>query len=105
MGRKEDRYNLHHWLCKSRWWATNDMNCEMIKYNTHQAIHTLFANDIFPEQIVRLTNLTSRVLKPEVVKELFDLLNYRDIHNPDEWYKEGSILLHKNRRWRDIDIE
>jgi hypothetical protein len=60
----------------------------MIKYNTHQAIHTLFANDIFPEQIVRLTDMTSKVLKPEIIQELMELLSYRDIHNPEDWYKE-----------------
>lgn len=60
----------------------------MIRYNTHQAIHTLFANDIFPEQIERLTNMTSRVLRPEVVSALLEVLNYRDIHNPEEWYKD-----------------
>lgn len=70
----------------------------MIKYNTHQAIHTLFANDIFPEQIVRLTDMTSKVLKPEIIQELMELLSYRDIHNPEDWYKEWAILLPKRFR-------
>lgn len=98
MSKKENRYNVHHWLCKSRWWDTNDLNCEMIKYNTHQAIHTLFANDIFPEQIERLTNITSRVLKPEIVQQLLEVLNYRDIHNPEDRYKEWCLLLPKRYR-------
>lgn len=77
----------------------------MIKYNTHQAIHTLFANDIFPEQIERLTNMTSRVLRPEVVSALLEVLNYRDIHNPEEWYKDWVLLLPKRYRWRNTDTE
>ena len=65
----------------------------MIRVPTHDAIHTLFSNEIFPEQIERLTNLTSRVLRPEVVKEIYEILSYRDIHNPEEWYKDGCLLL------------
>ena len=104
--KREKKYNLHHWIPKSRWWDTNDTNCEMIRVTTHDAIHTLFSNDIFPEQILRLTNLTSRSLKPEVVKEIFDILKYRDIHNPDERYKDECILLPKRYRgWRDTDTE
>ena len=60
----------------------------MIRNTIHDSIHTLFANEIFPEQIERLTNLTSKVLKPEIVKEILDVLSYRDIHDPSEWYKE-----------------
>ena len=70
----------------------------MIRVPTHDAIHTLFSNDIFPEQILRLTNLTSKVLQPEIVKEIFDILRYRDIHNPEEWYKDECILLPKRYR-------
>jgi hypothetical protein len=60
----------------------------MIRVTTHDAIHTLFANEIFPEQIVRLVNMSSRVLRPEVVQELIETLTCRDIHNPEDWYKE-----------------
>jgi hypothetical protein len=56
----------------------------MLRVSTHDAIHTLFANEIFPEQIERLTNLTSRVLKPEIVKEILDILSNSDIQNPEE---------------------
>ena len=86
--KREKKYSLHHWCPRSRYGATNDLNCEMIRNTTHDAIHTVFVNDIFPEQIERLTNMTSKVLKPEIVKEILDVLSYRDIHNPDERYKE-----------------
>ena len=88
MSKKENRYNLHHRLPKSRGGETNDLNCEMIKRTTHNAIHTLFSNDIFPEQIARLVNMNSRVVKPEIIQELIDVLGYRDIHNPEDRYKE-----------------
>lgn len=93
--KRDKKYNVHHWLCKSRGGATNDLNCEMIKIPTHDAIHTLFANDIFPEQIARLTDLTSRVLKPEIIQQIYEILSYRDIHNPEERYKEWALLIPK----------
>lgn len=68
----------------------------MIRIPTHDAIHTLFANDIFPEQIVKLLDMSSRVLKPEIVQQLIDVLEYRDIHNPDDRYKEWCLLLPKH---------
>lgn len=104
--KREKKYNLHHRLPKSRWGDTNDTNCEMLRVSTHDAIHTLFANEIFPEQIERLTNLTSRVLKPEIVKEILDILSYRDIHDPSEWYKDWCLLIpRKYKWWRDTDTE
>lgn len=60
----------------------------MIKNTIHDSIHTLFANEIFPEQIKRLTDMTSRVLQPEIVQQIMEILSYRDIHDPSEWYKD-----------------
>lgn len=104
--RRDKKYSIHHRLCKSRWWATNDLNCEMIKNTTHDSIHTLFSNEIFPEQIKRLTDMTSRVLQPEVVQQIMEILSYRDIHNPEEWYKEWVLLIPRRYRWwKDTDTE
>ena len=77
----------------------------MIRVTTHDAIHTLFANEIFPEQITRLVNMSSRVLRPEIVQEIIEVLNYRDIHNPEERYKEWCLLLPKRHKWRNTDTE
>lgn len=96
--RKEREYNSHHWCPRSRYWATNDLNVEAIRRTTHDAIHTIFANEIFPEQIERLTNMTSRVLLPEIQKELLDWINSRDIHDPTQRYKEWALLLPKRLR-------
>lgn len=89
-------YNMHHWCPRSRHGQTNDINCEMIKVNTHDAIHQIFSNDIFPEQIIRLTNMTSKALRTDVVRDIMEVLQYRDIHNPEEWYKEECIWLPKH---------
>jgi hypothetical protein len=37
-------------------------------------------------------------LKPEIIQELMELLSYRDIHNPEDWYKEWCLLLPKKYR-------
>ena len=93
--KKETNYNLHHICPSSRWGITNDINCEMIKETTHSAIHTLFSNMIFPEQIIRLTDLSAKTLKPEIVSELMEILQYRDVHDPSLWYKEDAIWIPK----------
>ena len=97
---REVKYNLHHICPSSRGGMTNDINCEMIKQTTHSAIHTLFSNEIFPEMIMRLTNLNWKALKPEVVKEIAEVLQERDIHNPEEWYKEDCLWIPKKRIYR-----
>lgn len=71
---------------------------ETIRKTVHDAIHTVFTNDIFPEQIERLTNMTSRVLLPEIQKELLERLNMRDIHDPTQRYKEWALYLPKRYR-------
>ena len=86
--KKERECNEHHRSPKSRFGATNDLNVETIRKTVHNAIHTVFANDIFPEQIERLTNMTSRVLLPEIQKELLERINQRDIHDPTQRYKD-----------------
>lgn len=88
---------MHHRCPRSRHGQTNDINCEMLKDKTHQAIHQVFSNDIFPEQIIRLTNMTSKALKAEVVQEIMELFRDRDIHNPDDWYKDECLRLPKHK--------
>lgn len=96
--RKEREYNDHHRCPRSKFWATNDLNVETIRKTVHDAIHTVFANDIFPEQVERLTNMTSRVLLPEIQQELLERLNARDIHDPTQRYKEWALFLPKRYR-------
>lgn len=99
-GKREIKYNSHHICPSSRGWITNDVNCEMIKATTHAAIHTLFSNEIFPEQIIRLANLNWKALKPEIVQELIETLQARDIHNPEERYKEECLRVPKHTIYR-----
>lgn len=98
MSRNSKSYSLHHELPSSRWGATNDINCEMIKENTHRAIHTLFANQMFAEKIITMTNLDAKALRSDVVEEILEVLERRDINNPYDWYKEWAILFPKNKK-------
>ena len=98
--KKEAKYNNHHICPSSRGWITNDINCEMIKQTTHNAIHTLFGNDIFPEQIIRLTNLNAKALRPEIITQLIEVLELRNIHNPEDWYKEDCLRIPKNKFYK-----
>jgi len=98
--KKETKYNMHHICPSSRWGITNDINCEMIKQSTHQAIHTLFSNEIFPEQIVRLANLSAKALRPEVVSQLMEVLERRDMEDPEAWYKPECLRIPKHRFYK-----
>ena len=88
-------YNNHHLCPISRWCATNDLNVQSIRRTVHDAIHTVFTNSIFPEQIEKLTDMTSRVLLPEIQKELEERLSMRDIHDPTQRYQEWALILPK----------
>ena len=68
----------------------------MIKDKTHQAIHQVFSNDIYPEQILRLTNMTSKALKAEVVQEILEIFERKNIHDPEERYKDECLRLPKH---------
>lgn len=98
--KKEAKYNMHHICPSSRGGITNDINCEMIKQTTHTAIHTLFSNEIFPEQIIRLANLSAKALRPEVVSQLMEILQTRDINDPEAWYKSDCLWVPKHKFYK-----
>ncbi len=43
------------------------------------------------DQLLELIKLSEKALKPEVVKELKEMINKRDIHDPTQRYKEECI--------------
>ena len=93
--RREKIYNNHHLCPASRWWATNETNIEVLRMTTHDAIHTVFGNMIFPEQLDKLKELTKKALLPDVYAELTEWLYSRDINDPTQRYKEWALLLPK----------
>lgn len=71
----------------------------MIKLTTHRAIHTLFDNKVFWEQIVKLIDLNAKALKPEIAAELIECLNQRDLQDPEARYKEECLRVPKKKRF------
>ena len=91
MGKMENNYSVHHILPKSRWWTSLDRNVELLKNNTHRAIHTLFANQMIWEQLITTVWLSERALREDVRRWLLDTLSSRDIEDPYEWYVPSAI--------------
>lgn len=89
-------YSDHHELPQNpAWtkekWSNHPNNIIRLKDVKHRAIHDLFENLMFPEQVIELINLSWTALKPEVKQEFLDLIHKRDIHNPHERYNEECI--------------
>lgn len=91
MPKIENNYSMHHILPKSRDWASNDRNIELIKNTTHRAIHTLFANQTIAEQLITTVWLSEKALREDVRRWLIDTLTSRDIEDPYEWYRWDCI--------------
>lgn len=91
MPKIENNYSMHHILPKSRDWASNDRNIELIKNTTHRAIHTLFANQMIAEQLITTVWLSEKALREDVRRRLLDTLTSRDIQDPYEWYRWDCI--------------
>ena len=87
MPKIENNYSMHHILPKSRDWASNDRNIELIKNTTHRAIHTLFANQMIAEQLITTVWLSEKALREDVRRWLIDTLTSRDIQDPYAWYR------------------
>lgn len=89
--RKPKGYSRHHLLPTSRWWATVPKNLEIIPDMNHKAIHQLFVNQLIAEQLITTINISAKALRPEVKEWLLEVLQSKDISNPELWYKEECI--------------
>lgn len=98
MGKKSKNINYsdHHELPQNPAWtkekgSNHPNNIIRLKDVKHRAIHDLFENLMFPEQVLTLIELSWTALKPEIKQWLIDTLNMKDIHNPHERYREECI--------------
>jgi hemerythrin len=57
----------------------------------HKAIHQLFVNQLIAEQLITTINISAKALRPEVKEWLLEVLQSKDISNPELWYKEECI--------------
>ena len=91
-GEKEITYSQHHILPRSRHWATNSTNVELIRDTQHRAIHTLFENKMIAEQLIRTVEISEKALREDVRMRLLETLTSRNIYDPYERYKKDAIL-------------
>lgn len=89
--KKEFKTSTHHILCKSRGGSNEWANLIELRQNYHQAIHTLFANQMIAEQLITTVWLSEKALREDVREWLLETLWSRDITDPYEWYKGECI--------------
>lgn len=89
--KKEFKYSTHHILCKSRGGSNEESNLSVLRHNYHQAIHTLFSNQMIAEQLLTTIDISAKALREDVKEWLIDTLTTRDIHDPRERYDEKVI--------------
>lgn len=90
MGKKENKTSVHHLLCKSRGGSNSEDNLIRLKHNYHQAIHTLFANQLLAEQLITTVNLSEKALRPEIRAWLLETLTAHDPEDLDFRYKDNT---------------
>ena len=96
MSKKDKLYTDHHLLCQHPYgtnveWSNDPHNILRISDVKHRAIHALFENFMLAEQLITMVNISEKALRPEVKQWLLDTLTSRDIHDPEEWYKDECI--------------
>ena len=89
---KEEMYSRHHILPRSQHGANISTNIELIKDTQHRAIHTLFANKMIAEQLIKTVEISEKALREDVKQRLYETLASRDIWDPYERYIPEVIL-------------
>lgn len=89
---KEEMYSRHHILPRSQHGANISTNIELIKDTQHRAIHTLFANKMIAEQLIKTVEISEKALREDVKEWLIETLTSKNIYDPYERYKEKVII-------------
>lgn len=97
MGRGKE-LTTHHLLCQNPdtnttyKWSNDPINLLRIKWNVHDAIHTLFVNKMIADQMLTCVNISEKALIPEVRDWLVDVLTKNlDPKDPTLRYREECI--------------
>ena len=90
MTKKDFKTSVHHLVCKSRWGKNDEDNLVTLRHNYHQAIHTLFANQLLAEQLITTVNLSEKALRPEIRAWLIETLTAHDPEDLDFRYKDST---------------
>ena len=84
----------HHLVPRSRGGANYPPNTEQTRNSTHQAIHTLFENELIIEKIDTIISLDEAVLKDYFKRIIDDILKM----SPQDVYKIEAFKNSKS--WR-----
>ena len=91
MSKKEREPKLktstHHIVCQSRDGSSHSHNLIELRETTHQALHTLFQNQLLAEQLITTVNISSKALRPEVKERLLETLTAHEADDLEFWYK------------------
>jgi thioredoxin-like negative regulator of GroEL len=91
MSKKEkserEKTSTHHIVCQSRDGSSHSHNLIELRTTTHQALHTLFQNQLLAEQLITTVNISSKALRPEVKERLLETLTAHDADDLEFWYK------------------
>ena len=82
-----EKMTKHHIVCKSQWGTGDKHNLIQLKKSTHEALHTLFYNQLLAEQLITTVNISSKALRPEVKERLLETLTAHDADDLEFWYK------------------
>lgn len=91
-GEKEITFSNHHILPRSKHWATNSTNIELIRDTQHRAIHALFENKMIAEQLIRTIEISEKALRDDVRTRLLETLTSKNIYDPYERYRPNVIV-------------
>ena len=85
--KKEIKLTTHHLLPSSRNGSSHSHNLVELRETYHQALHTLFSNQLLAEQLITTVNISSKALRPEVKERLLETLTAHDADDLEFWYK------------------
>lgn len=85
--RDKEKTTTHHIVCRSRYGSGDKHNLIELRATTHQALHTLFENQLLAEQLITTVNISSKALRPEVKERLLETLTAHDADDLEFWYK------------------
>lgn len=85
--KKEIKLTTHHLLPSSKGGSSHSHNLVELRETYHQAIHTLFANQLLAEQLITTVNISSKALRPEVKERLLETLTAHDADDLEFWYR------------------
>lgn len=87
MKKDNEKTSTHHIVCRSRYGSSDKHNLIELRKTQHEALHTLFSNQLLAEQLITTVNISSKALRPEVKERLLETLTAHDADDLEFWYK------------------